>query len=337
VTRWKRIRYRLEWLALKLTLAVVPLLSRRACYKFAGAVGALAFTLDRHGRRVALANLEAAFGDKYTAAQRAEIARRSYQHFARTMLDLFWSPRLNEENFKEYVGYRDPEQVLADIEPTGGRCIVGSFHYSNFEWLSLAVGWYGFKGAITTQNVKNPLVNDFFRQLRERSGHTTISREGAVLKLFAHLRKGGSVAFLVDTTLPPHQPTVVIECFGKKTIVTVAPAWMQARTGLPIIPLCCEPVEEGRYRIVPLPKIQPPQGTTHQEIAQACWDSFEPLVRENPAPWMWMYKHWRYKPAGATGYPFYAQESPAFEQVASRPNYAPLDRAALAPAEAAQA
>jgi hypothetical protein len=72
-----------------------------------------------------------------------------------------------------------------------------------------------------------------------------------------------------------------------------------------------------------------PEGATHQQIAQACWDAFEPVVRRNPAPWLWMYKHWRYKPmAAGRPYPFYAQESPFFEQVAARPNYAKLDRAA---------
>src|SRR5882724_3714932 len=33
---------------------------------------------------------------------------------------------------------------------------------------------------------------------------------------------------------------------------------------------------------------------THQETAQACWNSFQPYVRKNPAPWLWMYEHWRY-------------------------------------------
>jgi hypothetical protein len=42
-----------------------------------------------------------------------------------------------------------------------------------------------------------------------------------------------------------------------------------------------------------------------------------------------MYKHWRYKPIAAPrAYPFYAQESPFFEQIASRANYAKLDRPA---------
>ncbi|HMJ04729.1 MAG TPA: lysophospholipid acyltransferase family protein [Chthoniobacterales bacterium] len=325
---WKKIRYRLEWLALMAGLKLVPLLSRRACYRLAGAAGALAAKFDRRGREVASANLEAAFGSQFSPARRAEIVRESYQHFARTMLDLFWSPRLSRENFAQYFEFEGIERAQAEIAPSHS-CIVGAFHYGNFEWLSLACGWLGFPSAITTQEFKNPLLDGFFQKLREQSGHATVPREGAIIKLYKVLRKKGRAALLVDTTLPPHHPTVVIECFGLKTIVTVAHAWLQDRTGVPIIPLYCEPLPGGRYRVVAQPKVQPPKGATHQEIAQACWDSFEPVVRQNPAPWLWAYKHWRYRPAGATGYPFYAQESSAFEQIASRPDYAKLDRSAL--------
>lgn len=313
---------------MKAGLKVVPLLSRKACYNLAGWAGGLVARLDRRGRAVALANLEAAFGDEFSPARREEIVRECYQHFARTMLDLFWSPRLNQDNFLEYFEVEGEERARKDIAPSNS-CIVGAFHYGNFEWLSLACGWGGFPSAITTQELKNPLLDRFFQELRERSGHTTIPRRGAVVRLYRTLREKGRIALLVDTTLPPHQPTVVIECFGLKTIVTVAHAWMQERTGAPIIPLFCEPLPDGRYRVVFHPKVQLPEGATHQEIAQACWDSFEPVVRRNPAPWLWMYKHWRYRPAGATGYPFYSNESPAFEQIASRPNYAALDRGAL--------
>lgn len=309
-------------------LKVVPLLSRKACYDFGGWLGALASRLDRRGHAVALANLEVAFGDEFSPARREEIVRESYQHFARTMFDLFWSPRLTAENFQDYFEWEGVEQAIAAIAPSNSA-IVGAFHYGNFEWLSLAVGWLGFHGDITTQEFKNPLLDQFFAKLRERSGHTTVPREGAVIRLHRTLRKGGRVALLVDLTLQPHHPTVVIECFGLKTIVTVAHAWLQHRTGVPIIPVYCEPLPDGRYRVVARPKVQPPEDATHQEIAQMCWDSFEPVVRRNPAPWLWAYKHWRYRPAGGSGYPFYAQESPAFDQIASRPNYAPLDRSVL--------
>lgn len=336
-SRWKRFRYRLEWLAVITAFTVVPWLSRRACYAVGGWLGALAARVDRRGFPVAVANLEAAFGDRYTPVQREALARESYRHFARTMCDLFWSPRLNASNYRDFFESEGLDRAVAELEAVNNSCICGAFHYSNFEWQSLAAGWFGYTAGIITQEFKNPLLEKFFRELRERSGHTTLSRTGSIIRLFTLLRRGGRVALLVDTTLPLNQPTVVIDCFGLKTVMTVAHAWMHARTGLPIIPMHCEPLPGGRYRIVPHPKVQMPEGATHREIAQACWNSFEPYVRANPAPWLWMYKHWRYKPRGAAGYPFYANESPAFEQVAARPNYAPLDRGALAAADDAPA
>ena len=322
---WKKVRYRIEWLALSAALKVVPLLSRNACYNLARFLGALAARLDVRGRQVAIANLEAAFGDSLSTARRVKITHDSYQHFVSTMLDLLWSPRLNSETFSDYIEFENLDRAREDIAPSNS-CIVGTFHYANFEWLGLASAWVGFPCAITTQEFKNPLFDEVFRSLREQSGHNVVEREGAIIRLYKTLRKKGRVALLVDTTLAPHHPTVVIECFGMKTMITVAHAWLQDRTGVPIIPVHCEPLPHGRYKIVAHPKVQPPPGATHQEIAQACWDAIEPVIRKDPAPWLWMYKHWRYKPVGGCGYPFYSNESPEFDQIAGRANYAKLDR-----------
>jgi lauroyl/myristoyl acyltransferase len=326
---WKRIRYRIEWLALVVALKLVPLLSRSACYELGGWLGSLIAHFDKRGRAVAVANLEAAFANRFAPNERDAIAHESYQHFIRTMLDLFWSPRLTSSNFRDYFEFEGVEESRAEIGPNGS-CIFCVFHYGNFEWLGLVYGWLGFTCTIAAEEFKNPTFNPFFAELREQSGHQIIPREGAIVKLYKTLRKGGRVALFVDTTLPPHHPTVVIECFGMKTIITVAHAWLENRTRVPLIPMYCEPLAHGRYRVVALPKVNVAHDATHQEIAQACWNAFEPVVRHNPAPWLWMYKHWRYKPEDATRpYPFYSQESPAFEQIAARPDYAKLDRSRL--------
>ncbi len=88
------------------------------------------------------------------------------------------------------------------------------------------------------------------------------------------------------------------------------------RTGAPLINTHCEPLPGGRYRVVFHPKIEFPAGASLQEMAQACWDQFEPVVRKNPGPWLWMYKHWRYRPLAAdpAAYPFYANISEEFER-----------------------
>jgi Kdo2-lipid IVA lauroyltransferase/acyltransferase len=309
---WKKIRYRLEWLGLLIAAKLVPLLSREACYRLALALGALMSILDRHGSKVALSNLEVAFGDRFTPIERERIARESFQYFARTMLDLLWSPRLTAENFSKYIELENFEETQRHGPERS--IMIACYHYSNFEWLSLACGYLDLQGAIISQEFKNSLLDPIFKHLREQSGHELIPRQGGIVRLYKVLRRKGRTALLVDLTLHPKMPSVAIDCFGLKTSVTSAHAWLNEQTGAPIIPAHTEPLPNGRYRLVFHPKVET-DGQSYQQIAQACWNSFEPYLRKNPAPWLWMYKHWRYKPATADRpYPFYARPHRRFDK-----------------------
>jgi lauroyl/myristoyl acyltransferase len=309
---WKRIRHRLEWAGVVMAAKLVPLLSRKGCHRLALALGALISILDRRGRKVALSNLEVAFGDRFSQREREQIVRESFQHFARTMLDLLWSPRLTAENFSKYI---EMENIEETARYGAERSImVACYHYSNFEWFSLASGYSGLGGTIISQEFKNSLLDPIFKKLREQSGHELIARQGGIIRLYKVLRRKGRTALLVDLTLHPRIPSVAIDCFSLKTNVTSAHAWLNEQTGVPIIPVHCEPLANGRYRVVFHPKVET-EGRSYQQIAQACWNSFEPYVRKNPAPWLWMYKHWRYKPAVADRpYPFYARPHGRFDK-----------------------
>ena len=309
---WKTIRYRLEWAGLLFVAKLIPLLSRKACYQLALGLGTLMSIVDRHGRKVALSNLEVAFGDRFSQRERKQITRESFQHFARTMLDLLWSSRLTAENFSQYIELENFEETQR-YGPERS-IMIACYHYSNFEWLAVACAFLDLKGTIISQEFKNSLLDPIFRNLRQQSGHELIPRQGGIVRLYKVLRRKGRTALLVDLTLHPRMPSVAIDCFGLKTNVTSAHAWLNEQTGVPIIPAHCEPLPNGRYRLVFHPKIQT-EGRSYQQIAQACWDSFEPYVRKNPAPWLWMYKHWRYKPAVTDrSYPFYARPHGRFDK-----------------------
>ena len=247
----------------------VPLLSRQSCFRLALALGRLMSILDRHGRKVALSNLEVAFGDRFSQRDREQIARESFQHFARTMLDLLWSPRLTAENFSKYIELENLDET-ARYGPERS-IMIACYHYSNFEWLSLASGFLDLKGTIISQEFKNSLLDPIFKKLREQSGHELIPRQGGIVRLYKVLRRKGRTALLVDLTLHPKMPSVAIDCFGLKTSVTSAHAWLNQQTGTPIIPAHTEPLANGRYRLVFHPKIET-GGRSHQQIAQACWN-----------------------------------------------------------------
>ena len=103
--------------------------------RMAAVLGALVFAFDKRGREVALANLDSAFGDARTRQEKRRIAVGSYQTFARTMLELFWSPNLSERVARGIVRFEGLEQdsCHADSRQSG---VYLCLHYSNFEWLS---------------------------------------------------------------------------------------------------------------------------------------------------------------------------------------------------------
>lgn len=309
----KEIRHRVEWLALLIATKTIPLLPRKCLLPLAKTLGALAAACDRRGWRIAESNLEAALGNEISARRRAEIIRESYQHFARTMLDLMWSPRLTPETFRQWFEITGVEEALADLGP-GRSGIFVTIHYSNFEWIAQAAIYCGIPALLLAQEFKNPLLDPIFARMREHSGHEVAPREGGIIRMYKALKRGRHVALLTDLTLKPHEPSIAINCFGLPTCVTYAHTWLHQRTGAPIVPVYIEPLPDGRYRFDMQSKLEIANGATDVEIAQAVWDRFEPIVRRNPAPWLWMYKHWRYKLAGAAKpYPFYANVGPNFE------------------------
>ncbi len=329
MVHWKRWRHWLEWLGLRGLAHLVPALPRGFWQRIADVTGFAAPQIHRPGRAIALANLATVFPEK-SASERATLVRQSYQYFERAMGDLFWSGRLTRENVEQYLDLSALEQLRAERGDRG--LIFACLHYGGFEWIALALGLRGFPCTVVTQKFKNPLLNRTFNQLRELSGHQTIRREGAILRLYKALQAGRSVTLAVDLTVPAKLPSVPIECFGLKTCVTFAHAFLHQRTGAPIIPTYCEPLPDGRYRLVLRPALSFPPEATHQEIAQACWNEFEPVIRANPAPWLWMYKHWRYRPDGATQtYPAYANRSPHFEKLLRRMEKEEAGRVIAAP------
>ena len=311
---WKKIRYRFEYLGVSLLAWGVPMLSRSVCHRIAGWLGALVYTFDRRGRSTSLANLEAAFPNRFSISEKQRIARSSCQMFARTMFDLFWAPRLTPENFGQYIEFEN-EQAFVGHEHEAAIYIIT--HAGNFEWAHVGVGFRLKTSRMgVAEDFKNPLLTGLFRKLRATAGTDVVEQDRSILRMFKHLKKGGAVGMLIDLNLRPDQPSVIIESFGLKTCVPQIHVALHQRTGAPIYPLMALPLEGGRYRVrIGNPLVFAPESSI-EVMAQQCWGLFEPMIREKPELWIWSYKHWRYKPEGALrAYPFYANRSAKFEKL----------------------
>lgn len=311
-----RLRYRLECAVLRLAEWVIPFVPLDALRLIAHGLGTMAWAVDPKGRRVIRENLRLALGETHGASSRLQLERDNYRSFARTFLELFWGRRLRPGDWDRHFVLTS-ESPAAEELATGGRCIFATAHCGNFEWLSLGRALRFGASMIIAQDFKNPPLTDIFRRLRSQGGQIIISQEGAMLKLLRHLRKGGSAAALVDLNTRPDQSATVIRRFGMWSSISVLHVALAARTGLPVVPALSLPRADGRWELRFLNPISVAPGASLQQAAQDCWDAIEPVLRQYPASWMWLYKHWRYLPPGADpgDYPEYANASGLFKRL----------------------
>lgn len=311
----KKIRLQIERWLVQFGVWWVPQLSREQVLRVARVAGWLAYLIDYRGRSTAHQNLRAAFADDHiTPDQVRRVAMASYQNFARTFLDLFWSARLTPEEYSRLVTLHWQDPTTPELARKGGSLWV-SPHFGNFELMNLAVGVACFPLVTIAQNFKNETLTGVFAKLRQGTGNLIIPQQGAMLRIVKELKRGGHASLLTDLNVKPGRSAGVIECFGLKTCVTTLHTSLAQRLSLPVIPSICLPQVDGTYRCWFAAPMFSQDYSSPREMAQAVWDRFMPSLREMPEGWLWMYKHWRYLPGTPddTRYPGYANPSPGFE------------------------
>jgi lauroyl/myristoyl acyltransferase len=226
---------------------MIPLAVLRVLADFAGTIFYLA---DRRSRAVALANLKAVFGAEMSEERRRQVARKSLQLFARTFLELFWTPRLNRKNVEKFVSFENPDAFQAILATKQESPTIGiTPHFGNFEWGSALFAFRDYDGFILTQKFKNDRLTPIFRTMRERSGHNAVTQERSMLRFMKAIRKGSPVGILIDLTLKMNDPGVIISSFGLQMRTTTLHAVLHDRTGARLFPFITLARPGGGYSV----------------------------------------------------------------------------------------
>ena len=304
----RKFRRPLETAALRIALAAIPLLPRPVLTGLARAAGRLGPCFDRRGSKIGLANLEIAFGNSKSAAEKRRILRGSYRTMTQTFLDVIWFSRRPKQRLTRYVELDDSMQSFLCRKSQ----ILITAHFGNWETAGQMTALRGFPLYSIAMPVKNPDADRLLIERREVTGQKIIPRAGALRKLLGVLRDGGKTAFLVDQNTKESEGGIWVDFFGLPVPVTSAPAALAAKTGSEILIAFCAPRPGGRYCVYLTEKIQPPADSDPdavQRLTQRILSAVEREIRTRPEHWLWMYKRWKniHRPDDAERYPFYAR------------------------------
>src|SRR4051812_23999622 len=281
--------------------------------QFGRGLGWLAYYLLAADRKVAKANVDVVLGDSRTPAQKARLARRGFQTFGAAVLGLAWGPRMTRETVRDYaVLPPESEAIVREAMAAGHGVIFCGCHYSDWELVALAVGHLMMPLLNVAEPLRNPHLGELVTRMRAASGHQMIPPRYAVLKLFKHLKRGGSIGMLIDVNGRRGRGGAWLDFFGLKVFNSTAVVELALRTGATLLFIHARPLPDGKTEIVVQPPVELSRtGDRETDVtvtSQRCLDRAAALIEQAPKHWLWTYKRWKRRPTPERGpYPFYSK------------------------------
>ena len=244
-------------------------------------------------RHVGLANLDLAYGDTLSAAEKRRILLGSVHNMVRVALEFPWTARFDKDPVRNEVEI----QGLENFDRSCGAIMIGG-HIGNWEWMPPALADRGFAVAIVVRPLDDSRLNAFIEQTRSHCGVEVLSKEGAGREVIARIREGKIIGIAVDQS--PRQNGAPVRFFGQPCWGTIGPAMLAARTHIPVHPVAIARKPDNTYLLEILPALEMARtGNMRADLienAQRCQDAVEALIRQNPDQWLWPHRRWKERP-----------------------------------------
>ena len=305
---------------MRLGLFLVPRFPRSFNVRLARGCGRLAYYIDRHGRQVGEANLDIAFGDSRSTAEKMRILKGAYESFALTLFDVLWFTRDCAARLRAYVRFDDDLwAILSRKEPQ----LLVTGHLGNWETGGQAGASFGLPLHSIAAPLRNPGVEALFTPSRQLSGQHIIHKSGALRTMLRLLSEQQKIAILLDQNTRPSEGGIFVPFFGLPVPVSSAPAAVAMRAGANLVFCYCLSQPDGSYRIVLLDAIdiEACPGKADQKAKDALTVTIlqkaEEAASRYPEYWLWMYKRWKYVAPNHSReeYPWYAKHVPSSPHV----------------------
>lgn len=302
----RRVRSVPEAFFILLGLLIIPLLPRRAILATANFLGDAFNRLDRHGRRVIMANLQVVFGPEKQPGERARLAKAINRHAALVVLDLFWFSRWTNRRVKRYVSTDEAlVQVYSDKQPH----IMVTGHLGSWELAGQSATLYG--GSLTSVYalLGSGFTQKIMRLVRQTTGQKLVPREGAAISLLRALHDGHMVGLLLDQHTRVNEGGVFVDFMGLPATVSQIAAKLGIRREVPINIARCLHTGNGHYHTELVQSIDVHRDDKPAEVTQRIADALGEAIRETPEQWFWMYRRWKHVKPGydPQRYPYYAR------------------------------
>jgi KDO2-lipid IV(A) lauroyltransferase len=281
----------------KLLTAWVKWLPVASLSSYGGKIGLLSFYLLRGWRRVALNNLNLAFGREKNKEEIQWICRELFKNMPTDMMEVYRCPDFEDSYFKTLVRIEGKEHLDRALKEGKGAIAV-SGHLGNSPLMAARLANEGYPISLVARDPENPKIAKAIQSLRDAVGMESIPDEprmACVSRCFKALKANRVLVLQIDQNAPVTEAWV--DFFGYLVPTFKGPVLFSIRTGAPIIPMFIARNSDHLHKIT----VHPPfdlktTGNVDQDITSNLshlTKIIEVAIREHPEQWLWIYRRFK--------------------------------------------
>jgi KDO2-lipid IV(A) lauroyltransferase len=256
------------------------------------------FYLDRGHQKVALENLQTAFGKEKSGEELLAIARRTFENLGMMAVEFFRIPKMDVETFKKRVKIEGLEEALKLLGKGKGMLLLLS-HFGNWEMMGIMSKLIGDSIMVIAKPLKkNKRVDQFITKIRNSAGLEVVSSIKASRIVIKALSQNRVVGILIDQRAKRSEG-IWADFFGREAPTTPGLAVLAMKTGAPVVPVFMVRNGFKKHRLV----IQEPLELVHtgdikkdvETNTRLFNHTLESMIRQYPDQWFWVHRRWERK------------------------------------------
>jgi KDO2-lipid IV(A) lauroyltransferase len=295
------IQFRLEYLVLRLVVAVVRLFPLDTAVRLsARGWRMLAPRINPKRHQRALDNLAIAYPEK-TPAEREAIAFAHWENLGRVMAETMQIDRVLADADRIRISSRN---IFGRYRDKLGAAVGVSLHQGNWEFAVVPFTRAGANPAGIYRSVNNPYVDQYLREQRKdlftgglfgrgkvEGDHGEAQKTARLIHDF--VRRGGRLGMVCDLY---DRTGIEVPFFGRPAKTQAIAAIIARRVGARIWLSRCKRIgTESRFEIELMELRVPRTANQADDIRVAMTEmqrQFEAWVRDAPEQWMWSNRRW---------------------------------------------
>ncbi len=269
--------------------AVVPF---RMLYVLSDAMRFFFLRVIRYRYKVVLENLQQSFPEK-SDREIQLIIKTFYKILCDNILETLKGLTMRAEQFcrrYRFVGIDLLEREFAQ----GQSVLLAGGHFNNWEWGVFSVSlWLQHRVVGVYKPIRNPLIDAYYKQQRERFGLHLASMKQAGRAIAQYRQQPCAFVFIADQAPSDVNNCHWVDFLHRETAFLQGVDKIARSTGYPVYYFDIKRLKRGFYESTFSELVREPAKLPEAKVTELLAKRLEQSIRERPADWLWSHKRWK--------------------------------------------